>query len=127
MAVARQRGLVTLMSSNQSAKIFEFPNKGTPKLPEADHFNFDTEIDPGVLMDDGMLALDAYPFEIDEPDPLLIVEGRNSDFVDGPGPSRMTLIQNSTMDQPVRRLRLKDLHPMDVAIIAGFLLIVSFI
>jgi len=115
------------MSSSQSAKIFEFPGKGMSMKAEMARQDIDAEIDPSVLMDDGILALDAYPFEIDEPDPLLIVEGRNSEFVDGPGLSRMTLIENPSLDQPVRRLRLKDLHPMDVAIIAGFMLIVSFI
>ncbi len=115
------------MSSSTSAKIFEFPGVSAPRRSPAPHQTLMDEQEPGVMMDAGMLAMDAYPFEIDEPDPLLIVEGRNLDFLEAPGAARMTLIDNPKMDQPVRRLRLKDLHPMDIAIIMGFLIVVAVI
>jgi hypothetical protein len=114
------------MSSSTSAKIFDFPGSRGAR-PVAQGKSVDIEQDPSHMMDDGMLAFNAYPFEIDELDPLLIVEGRNSDFIEGPGQARMTLIDNTGHEATARRFRLKDLHPMDVAIIAGFLVIVAMI
>ena len=115
------------MSASTTAKIFEFPGRASARPLAASHQDIEFEQEPCPMLDDGMLALDAYPFEIDEVDPLLIVEGRNSDFMEGPVQSRMTLIENAAHGSVARRFRLKDLHPMDVAIIAGFLVIVAMI
>lgn len=69
--------------------------------------------------------LEGTLFDIDEPDPLAADVGRCADLIPDSDRSRqMRVIEGGAQaEHPDKKLRLKDLHPMDCFIIAGFLLI----
>ena len=70
-------------------------------------------------------APDYDDFLIDEPDPLLISESPGYTFPHSNGaatPVTLTLIEGDG-ETKKSRLRIRDLHPMDVAIIVGVVLI----
>jgi hypothetical protein len=114
------------MTKQIGAAILQFPAGSIKGLPEQDPFVDETDHMDGPW-EDGSLALDAYPYHIDEPDPLLACEGRNSDAIDSPEAyPHISMVQGGSAGiKTKRRLRLRDLHPMDIVIIAGFLILAA--
>lgn len=69
--------------------------------------------------------LEGSLFVIDEPDPLAADVGRCADLIpDNDRTRQMRVIEGGAQaDSKDKKLRLKDLHPMDCVIIIGFMLI----
>jgi len=111
------------MRSTDGAKVLPFPGHVHQEEAQSPR--------PAGPVDEGCLALDSLPFVIDEPDPLVVDEGRCADLVSPPDRSAgMRMIQGGGAEAPApgaRKLRLKDLHPMDCVIILGFLVIAALL
>jgi hypothetical protein len=111
------------MAKDNMAQILQFPSRHSVAATEP----ADTAMDLGEpdIYADGNLAC-APDFDIDEPDPLLITEGRNQAATCGPQDS-FGVYEGSPAPAPRRFMRLRDLHPIDIAIVTGFLLLTTLI
>lgn len=117
------------MKTSKSARILPFPDRNTAGQVQQAVVPVFEDMDPmlqGELYDDGGLIEDASFFDIDEPDPLLITEGRNADFTPRPR-ADLGVVEGREPHGKQRFLRLRDLHPIDIAIVAGFLVLVSLL
>jgi hypothetical protein len=127
LLIKKQRMMSLIFMTKQAgAAIFQFPLGSSQDRTDQDPFLNDQGLMEGPW-EDGSLALDAYPYHIDEPDPLLACEGRNSDAIDSPEAyPHISMVQGGSLGvRAKRRLRLRDLHPMDIVIIAGFLILAA--
>jgi hypothetical protein len=110
------------MATNPRSNVLSFPGSAVHGSGSNDA---NRNHPPLLGVGDGALALDSLPFEIDEEDPLVMTGGRHSDVIAAPDSiADMRLIKGEGRQEAKSRLfRLRDLHPMDCVIIAGFLLI----
>ena len=114
------------MSERRSARVYAFPSERIlrPETGETDAETWTLEEHDMHHLEDGALALEMEFFDIDEPDPLVIAEGRNSDLVSGPA-ANVDVVQ--TPQRQRRRSRLLELHPLDLLIITGIVSVLAFI